>query len=177
VVLLLVFALGHTPIAKGNTPTEVENKTTTANSVTDILRGAKRAWRPSSAPITKPKLAAIEKKLRVRLPQEYRDVLLTFGAGALYGSEGRVLLIEPEHLAQFNPHPDSRELAAMVIFGHDEGDFFFFFDRKNLLGRSAWSIFTVEMGVMTRKGSTFVARDLRELFQRILRVKTDVHLR
>jgi hypothetical protein len=62
----------------------------------------------------------------------------------------------------------SPELAEMLIFGDDEGDFIYYFDPANRLGRGAWAVFLVEKSMSDFESSQWVAADLRGLCERVL---------
>lgn len=125
-------------------------------------------WFPE-APSSEEEIASAETAVGQRFPADYRQLLRAAGRAGVYGPESRVLLIPPRHLIQFNRDPDrAPDLADMLIFGDDQGDYFYFFDPRGVLGRGPWAIFAVEKSVPSRKHAIFVARDLRHLIERIL---------
>jgi SMI1/KNR4 family protein SUKH-1 len=140
-----------------------------SNELIDRLRGlANDVWRPRP-PATEEALAAVESSLRLRFDEQYRRLLLYSGGGSLYGAEAKLLFIKPQQLTMFNPDMErAPDLAQMLIFGDDQGDYFYYFDHRNLLRRGAWAVFAVEMSVATRDGSKYVARDLCELVERVV---------
>jgi hypothetical protein len=141
----------------------------TESSLVDLLEPHRDdAWYPAE-PAPEEQIEAAEAALGQRFPDDYRQLLRAAGGGGVYGSESRVLMIPPRHLIKFNPDMErAPDLADMMIFADDQGDYFYFFDPKNLLGRGPWAIFAVPMGSASRKHAIFVARDLRHLIERIL---------
>ena len=130
-------------------------------SILDLLEPYRdSAWYPD-IPASENEIAAAEAAVGHHFPEDYR-LLALIGGGEIDGPESRVVLIPPKHLSQFNPEMErAPDLAELLIFADDGGDYFYFYDPKNLLGRGAWAVFTVEMSVAARKHAIFVARDFR----------------
>lgn len=140
-----------------------------ASKLVELLEQSEgQAWR-ADRPVSEDTITAAEASLKRRFPGDYREILQIFGGGALYGPGGRVVLIRPDQLNEFNPDPErAPQLADMLIFADDEGDYFYFFDPDGSLKRGQWAIFAVEMGLMQRADAFFVAEDLSSFFERIL---------
>jgi hypothetical protein len=125
-------------------------------------------WDPEP-PASEPEIAAVEQSLGLRFPDDYRRLLLLSSGGGVYGAETKIVFLPVRHLTQFNPATEHLSaLARMVIFADDQGDFFFYFDPHDLLGRGAWAVYGVEKSIGTPDGSKYAARDLRHLVARIL---------
>jgi hypothetical protein len=139
-----------------------------AKSLVDLLEPHRdEAWIPDE-PSSEQEIAAAEAAVGQHFPEDYRQLLRAAGPSGIYGPESRMLLIRPLHLSEFNPDMENTpDLADMFIFAHDQGDYFYFYDPKNLLGRGPWAVFAVFMGG-PREDAIFVARDLRHLVERIL---------
>lgn len=111
---------------------------------------------------------AAEQRVSQQFPHDYKRVLAEYGDGTLRGPGTMILLIPPDQLAEFNPDPEMPSLAEMLVFAHDGGDYFYFFDPKNRLGKGPWAIFAVVMGPSELADALPIAHSLLELFQRIL---------
>lgn len=137
-----------------------------ADSILELLRSHEGAWEPD-VPAMEAEIAGAEQTLGHAFPPSYR-ALLGAGGGAVYGENGRVLFFPAKHLDQFTPEERAPELKGMLLFGDDEGDYFYYFDPENRLGRGAWAVYAVEKGTLDLDYSIFSARDLHHLIERIL---------
>ena len=124
-------------------------------------------WSPKP-PASEADLDAVEKALGLHLSDEYRKLLAYSSGGALYGAGGDVIFFTVRDLTEFNPDQDHPDLVEMLLFADDQGDFFFYFDPRNQLGRGEWAVFGVEKSVASRQWSRYVARDLGELVSKVL---------
>lgn len=125
-------------------------------------------WRPRP-PASEADVAAVEKQLGLKFPADYRRLLTYSDGGSLYGSGSRVIFFRLRDLLEFNPDLElSPDLADMLIFGDDEGDFIFYFDPAGTLGRGAWAVFMVEKAVSEFEASMFMAADLSAFCERVL---------
>jgi hypothetical protein len=131
------------------------------------LLAPKRTWHPSQ-PSTAVELATATRTLGIELPAAH-VALLEVGGGEIVGPRARLYLDGARDLVTFNTAPQwLADLTDMLVFGSDVGDFVYYYDVHDHMGQGAWAIYIVEIGVATRAGSTYVARDLRELIERIL---------
>jgi len=119
-------------------------------------------------------IAAAEAALGAPLPAEHVE-LLAAGAGAIAGAESQLYFFEARELALFAVPPNAYVgLAGMILFGHNGGDYLYFYDPAGELGRGSWAIFMIGMPAahgapaMARESAWYVAPDLRQLVERIL---------
>lgn len=124
------------------------------------------AWIPSD-PATPEELDTAELALGHRLPPELRAVLLA-GGGAVYGAAAAVGFLPARRLPDFLPATCAPALDGMVLFADDEGDFWYFLDPDDRLGRGPGAVWIVEKSVIRPGGARFCAPDVPGLVERVL---------
>jgi hypothetical protein len=120
-------------------------------------------------PAAEESLAALESKYHLKLPDDYRELMLTTNGGGLYGHRTRLNLESADDLLWHNDDPDFIEnLPRMFVIGDDTGDALFYYDPHNRLGNGAYGIYQVDFGTMGFPYSKYAAASLTELIDKIL---------
>jgi SMI1 / KNR4 family (SUKH-1) len=119
----------------------------------------------SDNPNTEHQLAAVD--VNHAFPDDYRELMLA-GGGEIVGENSRVVLMPLRNLQLFNPEPNWEDLRDMFVFAEDAGDYVYFYDPTDRLGRGGGAVFAVAKGSPHLRHAIYVARDLTHLVDRIL---------
>ncbi|MFO0618324.1 MAG: SMI1/KNR4 family protein [Polyangiaceae bacterium] len=141
-----------------------------ANPLLERLRPLGRErWR-EPGPGTEAQLAAVEARVGLSLPSDYRALLIESGGGWLYGFTTRLELFPLEDLDWkcVEEHLTCADVPGGITIGTDGSDSVFFYDARGVLGRGAWALFMVELGILKGAEAKFVGRNLGELVDAIL---------
>lgn len=142
---------------------------TNANDLITLLRSHEsKAWTPAR-PASEESIGAAEQALNLKFPEAYRQLLLYSDGGELEMEEAFISLFDLDYLLELNPHPVwSPGLPGMIFFANDQGDYLYYFDPENSLGRGSWAVYGVEMGSSNFERSMYLAKDITHLIARIL---------
>jgi hypothetical protein len=121
-------------------------------------------------PCPQERLDALERAAGDRFPDDYRAVMLEVGAFQVRGPELWIIL---ESVSDLVLDLDEDFLTAgpmpgIVMIGSDNGDYGYYYDLKNRLGRGAFALYFVDRGTMTFAASRFVAPTLSEAVEQLL---------
>ena len=118
---------------------------------------------------TEEMIVEVEKAFGLKLPGDYRQLLLLSNGGTVKGSK-TVFNYEPvEYLVGHNLSEFfNTNIPGMIVIGDDGGGCIYFYDPLNKLGKGPWSLYYVSMGALFFKESVYVAGSVTELLDKIL---------
>ena len=125
-------------------------------------------WTPRG-PGDERELARLEEKFGLRLPEDYRRLMLHSDGGGICGRSGCINYESAEGLEEQNS--DERFLDAlpgMFVVGDDGGGSVFFFDPHDRLGRGPYALFMVHLSTLRISYCIFVGRTFSEAAGRVL---------
>jgi SMI1 / KNR4 family (SUKH-1) len=114
-------------------------------------------------------LEAMEREFELRLPDDYRQLMLFSNGGGLYEHATSINLEPAETLMWHNLDERFREsLPGMFVIGDDGGGSLYFYDPRNQLGQGAYSIFLVPLGTLSLDKAFLVGHSISEVIERIM---------
>jgi hypothetical protein len=139
------------------------------SSLVETLRTLPRSrWHPRE-PADPKDVARIEEEFGVRLPEDFRDLLLYSNGGSLKGPKIEMNIESIDGLVSQN---DDEEFAAglpgMFVIGDDGFGGILFYDRDGSLAHGAYALFDVKLGVLGLKHAVLAAASLTEAVSRVL---------
>jgi hypothetical protein len=138
-------------------------------SILERLRGLPESQWMTSPPATPESLLAIERKYKLRLPGDYRELMQVTNGFGLYGHRTQLNLEPADELFWHNEDPRfTAKLPGMFVIGDDNGDALFYYDPTNRLGKGIYAIFQVDFGMIGFPHSKHAAASLSELIEAIL---------
>lgn|GEM_PF-2483077 len=124
-------------------------------------------WWPRP-PAPRDDVAALERELGVRLPEDYLQLLLASNGGSINGRRASINLESAQGVLDLNLDGGYRdELPGMVVVGDNGGGELYFYDPTNQLGKGVNALFLVGMADLDPAAATFVARNLGEAMDRV----------
>lgn len=109
-----------------------------------------------------------EVELGVRVPEDYRTLLLESDGGALAGPNETMNLEWVEDLVDRNNEQRFEEgLPEMLVIGDNGGGAVYFYDPGNRLGHGAWCVYWVNLGDLDLANARLAGRSLTETLHRI----------
>jgi SMI1 / KNR4 family (SUKH-1) len=115
-------------------------------------------------------LDRLEKTLLVKFPDDYREFLL-YCDGGEFDNNTRLSFFDINKVYTFNIEKgDSlrQSIPGMILFADDYGNYVFYFDPENYLGRGRWAIYSVGLGSRSFEYSKYEAQNFTHLIQRAL---------
>lgn len=115
-------------------------------------------------------LENLEREYGLRLPEDYRELMLYANGGGLYEHTTAINLEPLETLMWHNL--DERfqtALPGMFVIGDDGGGSVYFYDAKNRLGHGAYAVFLVPLGTLAIRNAIFVGHSITDVINRILK--------
>jgi hypothetical protein len=133
------------------------------SEIVDILRSLPPSeWQPL-APGDPNKLAQIEKEFEIRLPDDFRELLLYSDGGSLEGPKIEINVESMDGLVGQNYDERFIErLPGMFVIGDDGVGGVFFYDPEGRLGHGKDALYDVKLGVLGFDDAVFVAPTLME---------------
>lgn len=117
-------------------------------------------------------LAAIEEleqEYNIRLPEDYRLLLLYSNGGSLGGEAGSFNYESIEDLMWHNLDERFEEhLPGMFVIGDNGGGSVYFYDPENKLGHGSYALFLVPLGALRFDYAVFAGQSLTEVMNGIL---------
>src|SRR5690349_8145153 len=115
-------------------------------------------------------LKKIERTFQFPFPEEYRHLIIHSNGGNLYGAESAISFFPMERILEFaRDYRWGPELKNMFVFADDGSSQIYYMDPMNHLGRGHGAIFITGISSEPFEYATYAARDLAELFERIIR--------
>lgn len=151
----------------------MERATGESRNLLSLLQGYEgRGWdRNSSA--TEEQIMEAERALNIQFSTEYRQFLAYSDGGeiAIHENKSDFGFFYLEELVQLNPHPIwSKRLPDKVLFfATDNGEYAFYFDTENKIGRGEWAVYCIEMGYSSIENSIYLGENLTHFIERVLR--------
>jgi hypothetical protein len=103
-----------------------------------------------------------------RLPEEYLELMCKVNNMELLGSEDFLLMYSLGDAALFtSDNFEGTDLGHLFLFGVDGGGRWYAMDVENAWGKGLHSIFFIPRGSMKKEYSTWLAGDLKELFDKL----------
>jgi SMI1-KNR4 cell-wall len=132
-----------------------------------------KGWRKLSS-TTDEEIIAAEQDLEIQFSEEYRHFLRYSNGGDLkvqiknadYSISFYLWCLE--ELCLYSPGFCTPELPGAFFFATDHGDFICYFDTENRVGRGSWAVYGCDMGATCFELSTYMGKDLRHFFERVL---------
>ena len=114
-------------------------------------------------------LAKVEEQFGVRLPEDYRELLLYSDGGTVEGPKIEMNFESIEGLyGQNDDERFSEGLPGMFVIGDDGFGGIFFYDPEGRLGHGAYALFDVKLGVLGFDDAVFAAATLTEAVTLVL---------
>lgn len=138
------------------------------NSLIERLRARTGdEWWPRP-PAPPDEVAALERELGVRLPEDYRQLLLASNGGSINGPHASINLESAEGVLDLNLDGGYQaELPGMIVVGDNGGGELYFYDPENKLGHGANALFLVGMADLDPAAAAFVAPSLGDAVDRV----------
>ncbi|MGH7861476.1 MAG: SMI1/KNR4 family protein [Candidatus Dormibacteraceae bacterium] len=138
------------------------------NSLIERLRARTPDEWWSRAPASPDEVEDLERELGVRLPEDYRQLLLASNGGSINGPRASINLESAQGVLDMNLDGGYQdELPEMIVIGDDGGGDLYFYDPTNKLGRGAYAIYLVGMADLDPAAAAFVAPSLSEAIDRV----------
>jgi hypothetical protein len=119
-------------------------------------------WRPRT-PADPDEVTKMEQEFGVRLPEDFRALLLYSNGGSLEGQKIEINIESVEGLYTQNYDEEFTErLPGTFVIGDDGVGGIFFYDPEARLGHGAYALFAVKLGVLGFDDAVFAAATLTE---------------
>lgn len=135
-------------------------------SIIELLQ--KNAWRPNKIVLPE-EIAGLEKKFGIRLPQDYKDILLFSNGGSLYGFRTPLIIFSiREVLALYREHDLYTDIPDTLIFGGDGGGTLYVYDLRVKNEQGKYPVFFVREDEIGYDASIYDAPDLTSIIRTII---------
>lgn len=134
----------------------------------DEILGATAAWTPNEGTPSDQRPGALAVAWGKTLPADFAAIVRWDG-GHLRGETSLYVDSTAQLVKYWNSDHLMPKLPSAVVFGHDGGGSFFYFDTDGSLGHGAWSVYIVRMSEKSRSGSIFAGYSLTDVVEAIVR--------
>lgn len=110
----------------------------------------------------------IEENYDIKLPEDYKTLLLTYNSVFIKGDNRVIQIMEAEIALGYNEDELFEAIPGMFAIGTDGGGALYFYDTKNIFNYGAYSVFLVHMGSLDQSYSRLLATTLTEVIKQIL---------
>jgi ankyrin repeat protein len=103
--------------------------------------------------------------LHFTFPESYISFIETIGLGYFRNDHFDIFMFDQKMFLWFNSGEDSHpELDDYIVFGYDDRNCYYFFDKDNKLKKGRNAIFRIRMDLLEDDCAMFIAHDFAELF-------------
>jgi hypothetical protein len=114
-------------------------------------------------------IEGVETSLQVKLPEDYKQLLLLSNGGSIKGPKTAFNYEPAEYLVAHNEDEIfTSGIPGTLVIGDDGGGCIYYYDMHDQTGKGKWSLHYVSMAVLEFEKSVFVGKDLTEMINRIL---------
>ena len=127
-----------------------------------------RDW-TAYGPGSEEEVEGLERRYRLRLPDDYRQLLLYSDGGTVSGPS-QVLHLEPVRILKGHNADEffEKNIPGLFVIGDDAGGDAYFYDPSGKLGRGEYALFLVPLGSLRLQDAVFVGSNLAEVVERVL---------
>lgn len=128
-------------------------------------------------------LPEIEKKFKIKLPQDYKSIIETDSIWYMHGETDQFGIYDERDIYEFNyigSHQGNSSIEAMkdfYLFGQDYGEISYFFDPFNKLGYGIDAVWRVNRCSCNKRDFELVAKDFYELAEKFCNKEDDKYER
>ena len=128
-------------------------------------------------------LPEIEKKFKIKLPQDYKSIIETDSIWYMNGETDQFGIYDERQIYEFNyigSHQGNSSIEAMkdfYLFGQDYGEISYFFDPFNKLGYGIDAVWRVNRCSCDKRDFELVAKDFYELAEKFCNKEDDKYER